>query len=424
MTATISTQELIQSAEADLAYRFAEVDRVALANQRRVLEAFHSHRLCDEFFAEKTGYGRDDPARQAIDRIYASVFQCEKAAVRMQMVSGTHALACALFGNLKPGERLACLTGRPYDTLEEVIGIAGGGSGSLRAAGVDYLQGDVEPCLSGKANLRETLAPLVGPPTAVAYVQKSRGYACGRRALTNADIRKISNAIRELNPRCQVLVDNCYGEFVEPGEPTACGADLVAGSLIKNPGGGLALTGGYVAGRAELVDNALNRLTAPGIGGHMGLTYNQNRLVLQGLFLAPSVVAQALKGAMLFAGVFERLGFAVSPGPLEPRSDIIQCIRLGTPERLVAFCRALQRLSPVNAHVAPEPAAMPGYQEAIVMAGGTFIEGSTIELSADGPLREPYAVFVQGGLTYLHVKYALEELLKQAESGDRLFLNC
>ncbi len=419
MKTETQAQELIEAAESDLAEQFAAIERTAFINQRRVMEAFQAHRLCDEHFVEKTGYGRDDPAREAIDSIFASVFEAESAAVRMQLVSGTHALACALAGNLKAGEQLACLTGTPYDTLEEVIGITAEQPGSLKALGVSYIQGDVEPALAGQASLHELLAPLVAPPTALAYIQKSCGYSFGRRSLSNHDIARICAAVKALNPQSYVLVDNCYGEFVEEREPTAVGADLVAGSLIKNPGGGLALTGGYIAGKEKLVKAALNRVTAPGIGGHLGLTHNQNRLVMQGLFLAPSVVAQSVKGALLFAHVFERLGFQVAPSPRSARTDIIQAIALGSADRLVSFCRAIQRFSPVNSHVAPEPADMPGYQHKVVMAGGTFIEGATIELSADGPMREPFAVFFQGGLTYLHVRYVLEELLKCMADGDQ-----
>ncbi len=419
----VPTQNLIESAEAALTEQFAHIDQTAMINQRRVMEALRTHRICDEHFVERTGYGRDDPARDAIDKLFATVFQAEHAAVRMQMVSGTHALACALLGNLQPGQRLACLTGKPYDTLEEVIGLAGDQPGSLQSLGIDYIEGEVEPALTGQADLKTILAPLVAPPTQMAYIQKSCGYSFGRRSLSNADIAVLTKAVSELNPKCYVLVDNCYGEFVESGEPTAYGADLIAGSLIKNPGGGLALTGGYVAGRRALVDAALVRLTAPGIGGQLGLTFNQNRLVTQGLFLAPSVVAQAVKGALLFAHVFDALGFTVAPLPTERRTDIIQAIRMGSAERLVSFCLAIQQFSPVNSHVAPEPAAMPGYQHKVVMAAGTFIEGATIELSADGPLRPPFAVFLQGGLTYLHVKYVLEEVLKLMGSGAWQFAN-
>lgn len=410
---------LVAEAENALSARFAEIDAIAAGNQRRVMEAFAAVRLCDEHFVEKTGYGRDDSARQAIDEIFAAVFGAEAAAVRVQLVSGTHALACALSGVLSPGDRLACLTGKPYDTLEEVIGIVGDEPGSLKRLGVDYLEIDVQEAFDGRTSLDELLARAVSPPTRLAYIQKSCGYSYARRSLANEDIKRLTEAVKRINSNCAILVDNCYGEFVEDREPTAVGADLMAGSLIKNPGGGLALTGGYIAGRKPLVQAALNRLTAPGIGGHLGVTHNQNRLICQGLFLAPSVVAAAVKGAMLFAYVFSELGFPVAPGPFARRTDIIQAIELGCESRLISFCQSIQKLSPVNSHVAPEPADMPGYQHKVVMAGGTFIEGATIELSADGPLREPFAVFLQGGLTYLHVKYVLEELSSLIQSGDK-----
>lgn len=360
---------------------------------------------------EKTGYGRDDPARNTIDKIFANVFESEAAAVRMQIVSGTHALACALLGNLKAGDRMVCLTGAVYDTLEEVIGISGNESGSLKNLGVSYTEVNVVADINNEDRLRDRLTPLLQEPTAMAYIQKSCGYSFEQRTISNYEIQKLVQTIKAINPNVIVMVDNCYGEFVEEHEPTALGADLAAGSMIKNPGGGLAIAGGYIAGKKHLVDNALNRITSPGIGGHLGLTYNQNRLVLQGLFLSPSVVSNALKGATLFAKVFENLGYEVKPASTQPRYDIIQCIKLGSAEKLTDFCRALQKWSPVDAHVAPQPATMQGYPDPVVMAGGSFIEGSTIELSADGPLRPPYAVFVQGGLSYLHVKCALEGVL-------------
>lgn len=420
--ASIKAEALIEAAEQALAPYHKQVDAIAFANQRRVLDSFRSHRLSEEYFAEKTGYGIDDAGRDAIDEIFATVVGAEAAAVRMQMVSGTHALACALFGNLLPGERLACLTGAPYDTLEQVIGLAGNAAGSLKSAGVEYVQTDVTACDLDCQQMRAQMESLVSPPTRLAYIQKSCGYSFGRRTLTVADIAMIADCVREINPDCHILVDNCYGEFVEDTEPLAAGASLIAGSLIKNPGGGLAITGGYVAGKKDLVDRALNRLTAPGIGGHLGLTFNQNRLLLQGLFLAPSVVAGAVKGAMLVAEVFSHLGFEVRPLPFEKRGDIIQSIKFGEASRLIDFLKALQQFSPVNAHVVPEPANMPGYEDQVVMAGGTFVEGSTIELSADGPLRPPYAAFVQGGLSYLHVKCALAGVLELGGSGDYRFL--
>ncbi len=416
-TTYIDAQRLVVDCEKELAPTFARVDDIALANQKRVLDAFKDHRLTEEFFAERTGYGIDDIGRETIDKIFATVFGAEAAAARMQFVSGTHALACALFGNLMPGERMACLTGRPYDTMEKVIGINGNEPGSLKSLGVEYLQID----FVAEATVADLEAALQ-PPTAVAYIQKSCGYTYGRRSLSTREVQALCQRVRMLRPDCKIIVDNCYGEFVETREPTMGGADLIAGSLIKNPGGGLALTGGYIAGTRQCVDAALNRLTAPGVGGHLGLTFNQNRLLLQGLFTAPSVVANALKGAALFALVFNKLGFDTSPDPTDERADIIQSIRFGDPELLTNFLRCMQMFSPVNSHVQPEPSEMPGYEDKVIMAGGSFIEGSTIELSADGPLRPPYAAFVQGGLTYYHVKCALVGIVEQGQLEPTRFL--
>lgn len=417
----LNAAQLIARAEKALEERFRDVDSIAMLNQKRVLEAFREHRLTEEYFAERTGYGLDDAGRETIDGIFATVFQSEAAAVRMQLVSGTHALACALAGNLKPGDRLACLTGKPYDTLRDVIGIGSDEPGSLRSLNVDYIEDEIDPLVHSPSELTERIARLVAPPTVMAHIQKSCGYSFTRRTYSSKDIAALAEIVKSANPHCSVMVDNCYGEFVESCEPTAVGADLVAGSLIKNPGGGLAISGGYVAGKKKLVKAALNRITAPGVGGHQGLTFNQNRLLLQGLFLAPAVVSNAVKGSMLFAFVLSELGLCVKPGPFEPRYDIIQAIEFGQPERLINFCRAIQRWSPVNAHVTPEPVLMPGYRDEVIMAGGTFIEGSTIELSADGPLRAPFAAFLQGGLTYLHVKCAIEEALTLSASGEMPF---
>jgi cystathionine beta-lyase family protein involved in aluminum resistance len=422
MPSTSKTADLVKSAERDLAPAFEQAEEIAAANQMKVLAAFRNNRLTEEFFAERTGYGMDDQARVVIDQIFAEVFGCEKAAVRMQFVSGTHALAAALFGNLMPGDRLAAITGAPYDTLEPVIGYKTEASGSLKSLKIDYLEADAcAPQLTAQ-EIDEILKHAVAPPTTVAYIQKSRGYSFARRSLSNTDIRRLAEAVKRINPKCLVLVDNCYGELVEEREPTAAGADLMAGSLIKNPGGGLAISGGYLAGSEMAVDRALNRLTAPGIGGHLGISFNQNRLLLQGLFLAPSVVLNAVKGALLAARVFAELGFEVSPQPDEPRVDIIQAIKFDDRERLVNFLKAIQRFSPVNAHVTPEPASMPGYSDEVVMAGGTFVEGSTIEFSADGPLRPPFVAFVQGGLSYLHVRCAIQGALELGQSGECPFL--
>lgn len=406
----------LTAAERSLAPAFAGADAIAQTNTRRVLDAFRALRLSEEFFAGRTGYGIDDPAREVIDAIFARCFGAEAAAVRMQIVSGTHALACAILGNLKAGDRLVCLTGKPYDTLLQVLGLVGSESGSLAELGCDY--SEIDLCPDSEVDFtaffpahKEALVKLLAPPTKLAYIQKSCGYSFSRRSLSNAKIEVLCQFVREINPDICILVDNCYGEFVEADEPTTRGADLIAGSLIKNPGGGLAISGGYIAGRKVFVDRALNRLTAPGIGGHLGLTFNQNRLLLQGLFCAPAVVCGAVKGAHLVASVFGQLGLPVAPKADQSRFDIIQAVSFGSPDRLSAFLKAVQKASPVDAHVVPEPALMPGYQDQVLMAGGTFVEGSTIEFSADGPLREPYVAFIQGGLSYTHVRVSLEQIL-------------
>ncbi|HNM50706.1 MAG TPA: methionine gamma-lyase family protein [Candidatus Obscuribacter sp.] len=417
VSGAISMSELLLDCEKELFESFQEVERIALLNQERVLRAFAANKLTEEFFAEHTGYGIDDCGREAMDAIFADVFECEAAAVRMQMVSGTHAIACALFGNLAPGDKLVVLTGKPYDTLNQVIGASAHSHGSLVHLGVKYEELDQTNMLdtASDGEIRAELAAVA--PARLYHIQKSRGYSTERPTLSNQAIKRLAALVKEVDAGAHVFVDNCYGEFVEEHEPVALGADLMAGSLIKNPGGGLALTGGYVAGKKTLVENSLIRLTAPGIGGHLGVTFNQNRLVFQGLFLAPSVVSGAVKGAMLAASCLARLGLKVDPSPLARRFDIIQAIEFGNRQRLINFCRALQSYSPVNAHVAPEPSGMPGYDDEVIMAGGSFVEGATIELSADGPLREPYAAYLQGGLSYLHVKMALLGALNQCAAA-------
>lgn len=419
---TIESDKLLAHAERELQPIFAQIDEVALVNQKRVLDAFRSHRLSPEYFAERTGYGMDDAAREVMDNVFADVFSAQAAAVRMQMVSGTHALACALFGNLSSGDRVVSLTGHPYDTMEKVIGLKGNEPGSLLSMGIAFTQEDLIPLLTDETALASRVTHAVSAPCRMAYIQKSCGYSTERRTLKNEDIALLCRLVKSANPECIILVDNCYGEFVEESEPIAHGADLVAGSLIKNPGGGLAISGGYLAGGRPFVNAALNRLTAPGIGGHLGLTFNQNRLLFQGLFLAPTVVASAVKGAHLFARVFGELGFEVFPSWSTSRGDIIQAIKFGERRPLVNFLKALQHFSPVDAHVKPEPAEMPGYEDPVVMAGGSFIEGSTIELSGDGPLRPPYAAFVQGGLTFAHVKIALAGVLELGRSEEYRFI--
>ena len=383
----------------------------------RVLEAFAAERLGTQHFASVSGYGHGDQGREVIDRVFARVLQAEAAAVRLQFVSGTHAIAAALFGVLRPGDRLLALTGRPYDTLEEVIGIRGSGQGSLAEFGISY----AELALTGAGLVDfDGLEDALALPTRMVLIQRSCGYSW-RPSLSVAQIGLLCERVKALQPGCVVFVDNCYGELVEAQEPTAVGADLIAGSLIKNLGGTIAPTGGYVAGRAELVEQACCRLTAPGIGGEGGTSFDLNRLLAQGLFLAPQMVAEALICSELVAAVFSDLGYAVQPLPGAPRSDVIQAVRLGDPERLKTVCRAFQAASPVGAYLDPVPAPMPGYASALVMAGGTFIDGSTSEFSADAPLREPYVLFAQGGTHRAHAQIALERaLVALAQAGHQV----
>ena len=373
----------------------------------RVLEAFAAERLGTQHFASVSGYGHGDQGREVIDRVFARVLQAEAAAVRLQFVSGTHAIAAALFGVLRPGDRLLALTGRPYDTLEEVIGIRGSGQGSLAEFGIAYAE--LALTAAGRVDF-DGLEDALAIPTRMVLIQRSCGYSW-RPSLSVAQIGLLCERVKALQPGCVVFVDNCYGELVEAQEPTAVGADLIAGSLIKNLGGTIAPTGGYVAGRAELVEQACCRLTAPGIGGEGGTSFDLNRLLAQGLFLAPQMVAEALICSELVAAVFSDLGYPVQPLPAAPRSDVIQAVRLGDPERLKTVCRAFQAASPVGAYLDPVPAPMPGYASALVMAGGTFIDGSTSEFSADAPLREPYVLFAQGGTHRAHAQIALERAL-------------
>jgi len=374
---------------------------------QRVLDAFAAERVGVHHFSSVSGYGHGDLGREVLDRVVARVLGAEAAAVRLQFVSGTHAIAAALFGVLRPGDRLLALTGRPYDTLEEVIGLRGHGQGSLAEFGIHY---DELPLTAAGLVDEVGLEQALARPTRMVLIQRSCGYSW-RPSLTVATIGRLIAQVKALQPDCVCFVDNCYGELVEAQEPTAVGADLIAGSLIKNLGGTIAPTGGYVAGRAALVEQACCRLTAPGIGGEGGTSFDLNRLLFQGLFLAPQMVAEALIGAELVAAVFAGLGFPVHPQPGEPRSDVIQAVRLGTPERLKTVCRAFQAASPVGSYLDPVPAPMPGYASELVMAGGTFIDGSTSEFSADGPLREPFVLYVQGGTHHQHLAIALERAL-------------
>ena len=380
---------------------------------QRVLEAFAAERLGVHHFASVSGYGHGDLGREVLDRVFARVLQAEAAAVRLQFVSGTHAIAAALFGVLRPGDRLLALTGRPYDTLEEVIGLRGSGQGSLAEFGITYDELDLRP--DGAVD-EAGIAAALAVPTRMVLIQRSCGYSW-RPSLRVAQIGRLVEQVKAIQPDCLVFVDNCYGELVELQEPTAVGADLIAGSLIKNLGGTIAPTGGYVAGRAELVEQACCRLTAPGIGSEGGTGFDLHRLLFQGLFLAPQMVTEALLCADLTAAVFSGLGYAVNPLPGAPRSDVIQAVRLGAPEPLKAICRAFQACSPVGSYLDPVPAPMPGYASELVMAGGSFIDGSTSEFSADAPLREPFVLYSQGGTHRAHAELALEQALLALAAG-------
>ena len=389
--------DMAARAEAQIRPVFDEIDRTAMRNTRKVMQAFQDQRVSEACFAGTTGYGYDDLGRETLDRIYAQIFGAEAALVRTQFVNGTHALTCAMFALASPGETVLAVTGTPYDTLRCAIGLSGDGFGSLRSYGVGYAEvGLTEEGRPDLARIREAAAD---PKVRGVMIQRSRGYE-DRPALTVGDIRRICETVREVNPGANIMVDNCYGEFTDLTEPCEAGADLIAGSLIKNPGGGVAPTGGYIAGRKDLVERAAMRLTTPGIGGECGSTLGVNRLLFQGLFLAPHTVAQALKTAVFCAAMMEQLGMESSPKYDEKRSDIIQMVKLGSAERLKKFCLGIQSGAPVDSYVTPEPWAMPGYDDEVIMAAGAFIQGSSIELSADGPMREPYIAYMQGGLTY------------------------
>lgn len=406
-----SVRDLAAKCEIRLAPRFAEIDEVSMKCTERVMEAFQEFKVSDSCFAGTTGYGYDDLGRETLDKVWARVFGAESALVRIGFVNGTHAIASAIFAALKPGDTLMSTMGAPYDTLRTAIGISGDAFGSLRFYGVGYHQVNT---LDGAPDMASIRRAAEGLQPAAALIQRSRGYDA-RRALTVDEIGEIVRTIKSVSPDTACIVDNCYGEFTDVIEPTMVGADLIAGSLIKNPGGGLAPTGGYIAGREDLVSNAANRLTVPGIGGECGSTLGNNRALFQGLFMAPHTTAQALKTAALCAAMLEELGFKTEPDAMEKRSDIIQTITLETPENLKRFCKGIQSGSPVDSYVTPEPWAMPGYEDEVIMAAGAFIQGSSIELSCDGPMREPYFAFLQGGLTYesgkLGIMNAIAEML-------------
>lgn len=405
-----TSKEIIKQAERDLREQFEKIDDIRDYNQEKVLNAFVENRVAPEHFYTVSGYGHDDLGREVLDKVFAQVFKAEKALVRIHFASGTHTLACALFGNLRHGDKLLSAVGTPYDTMQEVIGTMGDEEtrrSSLIGNGVLY---DEVPLINGMDVDFEKLEKMVDSSTTMVLIQRSKGYST-RKSLTIETIERICKIVKSKNPNCICFVDNCYGEFVDTKEPLEVGADLIGGSLIKNPGGGIVEAGGYIAGKEIYVERAANRLTAPGIGSEGGAMFNQHRLIFQGLFMAPSVVSEAVKGAVLASKIFDEIGFDSSPKYNEKRTDIIQNITFGSPEPLEHFCRTIQSLSPVNGYVTPIPEYIPGYEDQVIMAGGTFVEGSTIELSADGPMRAPYVAYMQGGLNYAHVKIALEKIL-------------
>jgi cystathionine beta-lyase family protein involved in aluminum resistance len=403
----------VRDAEQQVLKQFGHLDDIMALNQYKVLAAFQKNRISDMHFAWQTGYGYNDPGREALENVYSDVFATEAALVRPTIVNGTHALTLTLAGILRPEDELIYCTGKPYDTLEEVIGIRGENKGSLKDFGITFKQ--VELCQDGSIDY-VSLEKAITPKTKMISLQRATGYGW-RKAITTVQIEEWAGFVKQINPDIICMVDNCYGEFLDYTEPTQLGVDVMAGSLIKNPGGGLALTGGYIVGKKALIDLISYRMTSPGIGGECGLTFGQTRTMLQGLFLAPKTVNGAVKGAVLCSQVFANLGYPVCPNPDSVRSDIIQAIQLGTPEGVIAFCKGIQAAAPIDAHVDPLPWDMPGYEDQVIMAAGAFVQGSSIELSADAPIRPPYNVYFQGGLTYEHSKFgvirALQELFQK-----------
>jgi cystathionine beta-lyase family protein involved in aluminum resistance len=391
---------LMESAEHQVESAFRHIEKTIDLNQWKVISAFQKHKVSDYHFASSTGYGYNDRGREVLDLVYADSFGAEAALVRPHFVSGTHTIGTALFGVLRPGEHLLYITGKPYDTLHKVIGKPGDGTGSLQDFGIGY--DEVALLEDGSPNWA-AIAAAIQPNTKVIGIQRSRGYSW-RPSFTIKQIGEMVRFVKEVNPNLIVFVDNCYGEFTELQEPTQVGVDLMAGSLIKNPGGGIAPSGGYIAGRQDLVDLAAYRLTAPGIGGEVGAMLGATRAMFQGLFLAPHLVGQAVKGSVFASAVFEQLGFESHPRWDAQRTDLIQAIRFTSADHLITFVQGIQKAAAVDSHVVPEPWDMPGYEHPVIMAAGTFIQGGSLELSADAPIREPYIAYLQGGLTYSHCK--------------------
>ena len=397
--------EIVREAENDVLGEFARLDDIMAYNQYKVLAAFQKNRIRDMHFGWQTGYGYDDAGRDAIEAVFADVFHTDSALVRTTFVNGTHALATVLLGILRPGDELIYATGDPYDTLQTVIGLTNytPGNGSLRDYGVTFKQVDLLP--DGSIDI-EGVKAAITDKTKMITAQRATGYSW-RKAITMEEIERLMGEIQAVNPKIIKMVDNSYGEFLDTKEPTDVGADVMASSLIKNPGGGIVLSGAYVAGRRDLIDQIQYRMTCPGIGGECGLTYGQTRTMLQGFFMAPRAANAALKGAILCGRAFEKLGFEVSPKTAENRSDIVQSIKFKNPDKMIAFCEGIQAAAPVDSFAKPVPGDMPGYEDQVIMAAGAFVQGSTIELSADGPMREPYIAYFQGGLTYEHSKFGV-----------------
>lgn len=393
-----------------------KMDELAFINQQKVLAAFRKHQVSDFHLFPSTGYGYDDAGRDTLEKVYAEVFGAESALVRPQIISGTHAITISLFGVLRPGDELLYITGKPYDTLQSIVSGNGKDTGSLVDFGISYRHIDLLE--DGSVNIEE-VKNAVSEKTKVVAIQRSKGYAL-RPSFTIDDIQKMVAKIRSIKEDAIIFVDNCYGEFVEDLEPTDIGVDLMAGSLIKNPGGGLAKTGGYIAGKAEFVEKCAYRMTSPGIGAEAGASLNTLLDMYQGFFLAPHIVSQAAKGAIFTSAILEEMGMTTSPHYSDHRTDLIQSVTFDTAEQMIEFCRTIQTNSPVNAHYAPEPAYMPGYADDVIMAAGTFVQGSSIELTADGPIRPPYTAYIQGGLTYEHVKTAILSAVQQLQ--ERMLL--
>ncbi|WP_138493462.1 aminotransferase class I/II-fold pyridoxal phosphate-dependent enzyme [Paenibacillus pinistramenti] len=406
----------VRDAEALTAPALAAIDRIVDQNQWKVIEAFQKHKVSDYHFSNSTGYAYNDRGREVLDLVYAEVFGAEAALVRPHFASGTHTISTALFGVLRPGDELFYITGRPYDTLHKVIGKSGDGTGSLADFGIGYKEAALLE--NGKVDW-DAVTEGINEHTKVIGIQRSRGYDW-RSSFSVQEIGEMVARLKAVKPDLIVFVDNCYGEFTEELEPTQVGVDLMAGSLIKNPGGGLAETGGYICGKSKYVELAAYRLTAPGIGGEVGAMLGTTRGIYQGLFMAPTIVGQALKGSILAAAVYEQAGFVTKPRWNEPRTDLIQAISFETADQLISFVQGVQKASAVDGHVVPEPWDMPGYENPVIMAAGTFIQGGSLELSADAPIREPYIAYMQGGLTYSHVKFAIMSSLEKMKDINLL----